>query len=84
MHLYVSSIRTMIAILSIFFCEKLGTLSNAIKMDQVLNAAASLLVSGIVSTLAEGVTLARETQISGKAIKTLDHWIDISNVSIKQ
>ncbi len=41
----------------------------------VLNAAASLLVSGVATDMAEGVSQAREALASGRARQTLDRWI---------
>jgi anthranilate phosphoribosyltransferase len=44
----------------------------------VLNAAAALWIAGAAPTLAEGATLAVEQIDSGRALKTLDHFVAVS------
>ncbi|KAG8638805.1 hypothetical protein MANES_14G064001v8 [Manihot esculenta] len=54
---------------------------NAEIPKRILNAAAALSVRGCVNSLGEGVPLAREIQLSGKAVKTLDLRIKVSNTT---
>jgi anthranilate phosphoribosyltransferase len=56
-----------------------GNGNEAYRNIVIINAAASLLVSGKVKDLQEGVNLARETLESGKAYKTLQDLVSISN-----
>ncbi|KAG6746031.1 hypothetical protein POTOM_050543 [Populus tomentosa] len=58
-----------------------GAIADAIAriIFQILNAAAALFVSERTNSVAEGVVFARETQLSGKALVTLNLWIETSN-----
>lgn len=50
------------------------------KTDAVLmNAGASLYITGKADTMAEGIELARKTIASGDALKTLERFIQVSN-----
>ena len=44
----------------------------------LLNAGALLMIGGLADTLAEGITLARETIASGRVVKTLDALVELS------
>lgn len=53
---------------------KKGPIADAL----ILNAAAGLMASGMVKDLGQGINLARETHQSGKALKVLDAWVQLS------
>ena len=48
---------------------------------QVLNAGAGLMACGVASSVAEGVAMAQEAQRSGRALKVLDDWVALSQVT---
>eukprot|EP00741_Cyanophora_paradoxa_P023513 tig00021589_g22715.t1 len=51
-----------------------GPIADAI----VLNAGVGLHVAGVASTLKEGIELARETQLSGRPVETLEKWASLT------
>ncbi|MCO5563249.1 hypothetical protein L7F22_016886 [Adiantum nelumboides] len=59
---------------------KKGPIADAL----ILNAAAGLMVSGLVKDMAEGVHLARDAQRSGKGLKVLDAWVSLSQALKKE
>lgn len=58
--------------------EVLGGKKGPIADALILNAAAGLMASEIVDDLAQGVHLAREIHRSGKGLKVLDAWVELS------
>lgn len=53
--------------------------ATGLKTDAaLLNAGALLMIGGLADTLAEGITLARETIASGRVVKTLDALVELS------
>ncbi|KAJ0043468.1 hypothetical protein Pint_17796 [Pistacia integerrima] len=63
---------------SLFLVVSRISYGTYITSGQILNAAAALLMSIHVNSLAEGVSLACSTVLSRKALTTLDLWIGIS------
>jgi anthranilate phosphoribosyltransferase len=61
-----------------------GTHSNAKRDAVVLNAGVGVYVYGLVASIGEGVALARRVLESGKAIETLDLWVETSKSLAKQ
>ena len=53
-----------------------GDFTNAKRDSIVLNAGMGLYVYGKTNSIKEGVSFARNVLNSGKAIETLDKWID--------
>ncbi len=59
----------------------LGGYKNPIRDIVLLNAGAMLLIGGIAKDLKDGINIAADGIDSGKATKTLEHLIEISNMS---
>ena len=58
-----------------------GELTGPVADTVVLNAAAGLLVAGAAKSMEEGCHMAKECLASGKAIATLQKWVESSNAS---
>lgn len=55
-----------------------GDHTNAKRDSIVLNAGVGCYVYGMTDTIEDGIKLARETLVSGKAAELLKQWIDVS------
>eukprot|EP00899_Mesostigma_viride_P020055 jgi/Mesvir1/28050/Mv04651-RA.1 len=63
--------------------ETLGGKKCAVADALILNAGAGLYTCGVVKELGEGIAMAREVQESGRALATLDRWVEISQSYMK-
>jgi hypothetical protein len=58
----------------------MSKIRSSIWFVQILNAGVGLVACGVSADVGEGIERAREVQRSGAALRTLDSWVELSQV----